>query len=213
MRRALAVFAAAATAIALAVLALRGRVLRVAVGGESMTPALQPDDFLVLRAGPPKADRAFGEIVALRDPRPEGSGRIVLKRVVGLPGESLRVGGGVQINGRVLDEPYAHGETPAEQHRGINRLAEDEYFVLGDHRGGSTDSRDFGPIRRDAILGTAVFRYWPPERAGRLHSPTRRLLAAVDTGVAEPPRPTARPLPWLQQRERPEEPPAGPPAP
>jgi signal peptidase I len=188
--------AAIATAVVAATSVLRGRYLRVAVAGESMTPGLQPDDFIVLRSGPPAPEKAYGQIVALRDPRPGRDGRVFLKRIVGLPGESLRVGGGVQVNGRSLEEPYAHGDTPHEQHRGINRLEPGEYFVMGDHRSASTDSRDFGPIRADAILGTAVLRYWPPERIGRLRPPPRRLVDATSAphaeGVATP-----LPLPWV----------------
>ena len=186
-----------AITIAASTTLLRTRYLRIAVAGESMTPALQPDEFLVLRSGPPSQAHAYGQIVAIRDPRPEAGDRILLKRIVGLPDDSLRVGGAVQVNSRVLDEPYAHGETPFEQHRGINRLAPDEYFLLGDHRGASTDSRDFGPVRRDAIIGTAVFRYWPPERFGRLQPPPRVLF-----GVDEPDSvPLTHPLPWVQTRE------------
>lgn len=183
-----------------------GRYLRVAVAGDSMTPALRPDDFLVLRAGPPRTVRpedAYGQIVAVHDPRPEGDGRLLLKRVVGLPGEALRVGGGVQVNGRVLDEPYAHGATPYEQHRGINRLAPGEYFVMGDNRGASTDSRDFGPVRAQDIVGTAVLRYWPPDRAGRLGPAPRRFLGVARPEDAPAPAatsdPTTHPLTWLDR--------------
>lgn len=163
-----------------------------------MTPALQPDDFLVLRRGAPAVDAAYGHVVAVLDPRPEGDGRLLLKRVVGLPGEALRVGGGVQVNGRVLDEPYAHGSTPYEQHRGINRLAPDEYFLLGDNRGASTDSRDFGPVRAEAIIGTAVLRYWPPRRATRLRAVHRRFLGVAES--AGPAAPSTHPLPWVERR-------------
>jgi signal peptidase I len=156
-------------------------VRRVEIAGYSMTPALQPGDFVLVRRGAPPPAREYGLIVAVRDPRPDGDGRLLLKRVVGLPGESLRIGGGpVQINGRVLIEPYAHGSGPYEQHRGVNQLAQDEYFLLGDHRGASTDSRDFGPLRRERIEGTAFFRYWPPERFGRLHAPARILGGLTD---------------------------------
>lgn len=220
----LAAIVALATTAAAALPLLRRRYLRVAVAGESMTPALQPGDFLVLRRGPPPVESASGHVVAVHDPRrhaqleaelagldallqpgatatdsaDEPAPRLLLKRIVGLPGESLRIGGGVQINGRVLDEPYAHGETPAEQHRGINRLEDDEYFLVGDHRGASTDSRDFGPVRRGDIVGTVVLRYWPPDRLGRITPPQRRLL-----GTADRPGPGAKPLPWLGQRETP----------
>lgn len=167
--------------------ALRG-VSRVEIAGHSMTPALQPGDFVLLRRGAPPLGREYGLIVAVRDPRPDGDGRLLLKRVIGLPGESLRIGGGpVQINGRVLIEPYAHGSGPYEQHRGVNRLASNEYFLIGDHRGASTDSRDFGPVRRDRIEATAFFRYWPPERFARLHAPARILGGRSDADeVLEP---------------------------
>jgi hypothetical protein len=128
---------------------------------------------------------------------------VLLKRIIGLPGEALRVGGGVQINGRVLDEPYAHGTTPHEQHRGINRLEEDQYFLLGDNRGASTDSRDFGPVRAADILGTAVARYWPLARAGRLNPAARRFLGVADAleahAVTLPVAPRTQPLPWVER--------------
>jgi signal peptidase I len=184
----------------------------VAVAGESMTPALQPDDFLVLHAGPPRPEKAVGQIVAVHDPRPTGDGRLFLKRIVGVPGESLRVGGGsVQVNGRPLDEPYASGETPYEQHRGINRLEDGQYFLLGDNREASTDSRDFGPVPAGAIVGTAVLRYWPLRRAGRLTRAPRRFAATVEGGEHAPhghgapaparpaTQPTTQPLPWVER--------------
>lgn len=178
----LAFVALAAAAASVLALILSRRLTRVEVAGESMTPALLPGDYLVLRRGAPSAGAEYGQIVALHDPRPEGDGRLLLKRIVGLPGEALRVGGSLQVNGRVLIEPYAHGDTAAEQHRGINRLAPDTYFVLGDHRGGSTDSRDFGPVPRAAIIGHAFLRYWPLDRAGILRIPERRMLGVGPEG-------------------------------
>lgn len=183
--------AAVAICVALPLMLLPRRwFLRVEVAGESMTPALQPGDYLVLRRGAPPPGAEYGRIVATRDPRPEGDGRLLLKRIVGLPGESLRVGGGVQVNGRALVEPYAHGETPAEQHRAINRLEAGHFFLLGDHRGASTDSRDFGPVPTERIQGTAALRYWPPARFGRLDRPARRFE------VSPAPRPS--PLPFTE---------------
>ena len=155
---------------------LRGRFYRVAVAGESMSPALAAGAFLILRRGPPRAgEAAFGQIVAAR----AANGRLLLKRVVGLPGESLRAGTAVQINGHVLVEPYAHGATPPQQYRGLNRLADDEYFLIGDRRDASSDSRDFGPVQRSAIEGVALVRYWPPRRAGRLRAPRRQLAGTT----------------------------------
>ncbi len=174
---------AAAAAACLAIPAWRlGRLLmRVEVAGDSMSPGLLPGDFLLLRRGAPARDAAYGHVVITDDPRPEGAGRVLLKRIVGLPGEALRVGGGVQVNGRRLIEPYAHGDDPVSQHRGVHRLDDDTYFLLGDHRAASTDSRDFGPVPRDRITGTVLLRYWPPERIGRVLPPPRRFL-----GPAEP---------------------------
>jgi len=171
---------------------LRSRYYRVEVAGDSMRPTLYPGDFLILRRGAPASgDAAAGAIVALHD----ATGRLILKRVIGLPGESLRVGTAVLINRRPLREPYAQGETPQAQFRGANQLAPDEYFLIGDNREASTDSRDFGAVTRARLEGAAVFRYWPPGRLGRLASPGRVLGAVppdpeLPLGMI-PPRPTA----------------------
>lgn len=182
--RVVALAAAAAACLALPAWRLGRGFVRVEVAGGSMTPELHPGDFLLLRRGAPARDRAYGRIVMTDDPRPEGAGRLLLKRIVGLPGEALRVGGGVQVNGRRLIEPYAHGADPIDQHRGVQRLAEDTYFLLGDHRAHSTDSRDFGPVARERITATALLRYWPPRRIGRLVPPERRFLGPAETPEA-----------------------------
>ena len=163
-----------ATLAALAARWLQRTFVAVEVAGESMTPTLVPGEYLLLRRDS-LADgaRAYGQIVALRDQ----SGRLLLKRVVGLPGESLRTGAEVQINGRVLVERYAHGVTPAAQYRGVDRLGPDEHFLLGDRRAASTDSRDFGPVRASRIEGVAALRYWPPGRIGRLRKPPREFAS------------------------------------
>jgi signal peptidase I len=159
------------TSTVAAIRALRRRYYRVEVAGESMRPSLSPGDFLVMRRGvPPSGQLEAGSIVALRD----ATGRLILKRVIGLPGESLRVGSSVLINRRPLIEPYAVGESPQNQFRGANQLPQDEYFVIGDNRAASTDSRDFGAVLRDRVEGVAVARYWPAPRAGRLSHPPRQ---------------------------------------
>ena len=163
----------------------------VEVAGESMTPALRPGDFVLLRrtllgrtpqgrtllgrtllrrATSSLSRIAYGRVVATRD----GEGRLLLKRVIGLPGESLRVGARVEVNGRTLIEPYAHGETPPAQYRGVARLGPDQYFLLGDNRAASTDSRDFGAVHASQLEGAAWLRYWPPGRIGVLRRPRRQ---------------------------------------
>ena len=146
----------------------------VEVAGESMTPALRPGDFVLLRRATSLLSRsAYGRVVATRD----GEGRLLLKRVIGLPGESLRVGARVELNGRTLIEPYAHGETPAAQYRDVARLGPGQYFLLGDNRAASTDSRDFGAVQASRLEGVAWLRYWPPGRIGVLRRPRRRFEA------------------------------------
>lgn len=173
--------ALSAAAVVACLVAWRRAFLAVLVAGESMTPALAPGDcVLVRRARPPLDARASGLVVCVRGP----GDRLLLKRVVGVPGDSLRVGAAVQINGRRLEEPYAHGDTPAAQYRGVNRLGADEYFVVGDHRAASTDSRDFGPVRAERVAGVAWLRYWPFARLGRIGQAPRR-FAQPEGGVAQ----------------------------
>jgi signal peptidase I len=166
-RRGLLLFGAAG-ALFMSARWLLGRVLPVEVSGASMTPELQPGDYLLVwRTSLPRD--GSGLVAYLRGP----GGRPLLKRVVGSPGESVRAGARVEVGGRVLEEPYASGKAAPEQYRAVHRLADDEYFVLGDARAASTDSRDFGPVSASDIDGIAWLRYWPPDRFGRIHRPKR----------------------------------------
>ena len=190
-----AALAGAGLAAVLACLARR-HLFRIEVRGASMRPALEPGDWLLLRRGAPSpsllaSGEAFGLVAAARSP----GGRLLLKRIVGLPGESLRAGATVRVNGRELDEPYASGEAPASSYRGVSRLGPDSLFLLGDRRDQSTDSRDFGPLPAAAVEGIVLARYWPPRRIGRLNRPARRWSAggltardgAAGGGAAAPP--------------------------
>ena len=137
--------------------------------GESMRPALEPGDFLLKTSGAPLAENARGAIVCFRDPR-STSGRFLLKRVVGLPGESIRASNAVFINGLLQEEPYVETTNLSSnvQARGVNQISSGTYFVMGDNRLESTDSRMFGAISASEIIGTIKFRYWPFSRIGRL---------------------------------------------
>ncbi|MCB0060659.1 MAG: signal peptidase I [Caldilineaceae bacterium] len=85
---------------------------------------------------------------------------LLVKRIVGLPYEMIEIEGGiVYINGEKLPEPFPHGIYL--QNMPPRQLGALEYFVLGDNRGNSNDSRVFGPILRDDIKGRVWFRYWP----------------------------------------------------
>jgi len=93
-----------------------------------------------------------------------------IKRVVGLPGDVVEIrDGGVYLNGSRYDEPYLDQSTQSTL--GPTVVPEGTYFVLGDNRGNSSDSRLFGPLPEGKIVGRAWLRYWPPEVAGFVGKP------------------------------------------
>lgn len=141
----------------------------VRVEGTSMNPGLENEDRLfinkiVIRVGTIQR----GEVVVFHYPRDPTKSYI--KRVIGIPGDTVRIDHGrVFVNERLLAEPYV--PTRFEDDRSQPRLTldADEYFVLGDHRNIASDSRDFGPVRRELIYGKAAFVYWPVDQAGLVH--------------------------------------------
>lgn len=95
-----------------------------------------------------------------------------VKRVVGLPGETISIhDGDVYADEQRLDEPYLHQRTEGGQEPVT--LGENEFFVLGDNRGNSGDSRYYGALTGDDIIGRAWVRYWPPGEIGILSGPGR----------------------------------------
>ena len=103
-----------------------------------------------------------GEVIVFRfpDPNPENRKRDFVKRVIGVPGDRVSIQEGtVSVNGRTLPEPYitAHDTTDMRE----RRLGIKEYFVLGDNRRGSNDSRTWGPVPEENILGKVWIVYWP----------------------------------------------------
>lgn len=92
-----------------------------------------------------------------------------IKRVAGLPDETLEIRRGkLLINGREILEPYVPPSFFDGSSYGPVRIPDDEYFVMGDHRDSSNDSRVFGPVPRLAIYGKAVFAYWPVDHFGSI---------------------------------------------
>jgi signal peptidase I len=91
-----------------------------------------------------------------------------IKRLIGLPGDTVEIKDGtVSINGTPINEPYILQEPPQNnKDYGPRVLSDDEYFVLGDNRNNSSDSRSWGPIKRNDIIGKAWFTYWPPSKWG-----------------------------------------------
>ena len=151
----------------LALLALRAFVAEpFRIPSESMAPVLQPgDQALVTKIG--GAPRR-GDLVAFHASR---TGDIMLKRVVAVGGDTVGLEDGVLVvNGRRPAEPYvADPDAIDSVYFGPVRVAKGSLFVLGDNRGNSEDSRDFGTVPADRVIGRATARVWPPSRWG----PTR----------------------------------------
>jgi signal peptidase I len=92
-----------------------------------------------------------------------------IKRVIGLPGETVEIRqGAVSVNGQVVPEPYVPRQYEDLSDFGPVRVPKDSYFVMGDHRISSNDSRVFGPVANRFIYGRAVFAYWPVDHFGSL---------------------------------------------
>jgi signal peptidase I len=102
-----------------------------------------------------------GQIVVFKLPEPESDA--LIKRVIGLPGDTISFrDGAVLVNGTPIDEAYVNGAyTSCNSYCEPVTLAADSYFVMGDNRLNSLDSRSFGPISSDEIIGRVVMRYWP----------------------------------------------------
>ncbi|MDQ7858166.1 MAG: signal peptidase I [Armatimonadota bacterium] len=128
----------------------------------SMEPTLLPHDRVLVnkflyRLGEPQR----GDIVVLRYPRDPG--RNYIKRLVAVPGDRVEIRDGrLRVNGTPIEEIYVNG-TPTGDY-GPEVVPEGSYFVLGDNRNNSEDSRAFGFVRRDLIVGRAMLIYWPPAR-------------------------------------------------
>jgi signal peptidase I len=151
-------------ALAAAGLAVRrARLEPVLVRGGSMRPTLEPGQRIAV--APLVRPPARGDLVVVARPRQLE----VVKRVVGLPGERVRLHGGrLEVDGAAVPEPYLAGARRIEGAGELDlRLGPAEYLVLGDHRAASTDGRDFGPVGADALLGRVAFAYWPPRRLRR----------------------------------------------
>ncbi len=140
----------------------------VKVEGTSMMPELEDQERIfinkfVYRLEPIER----GDVVVFHYPRDPSKSYI--KRVIGMPGDRVRVDNGiVYVNGRRLLESYVPSQY--EDHRVYPEaiIPPHQYFVMGDHRSLSSDSRDFGPVDEEYIYGKAVFVYWPMTKLGKL---------------------------------------------
>ena len=141
----------------------------VRVEGTSMLPRLGDQDRLFINKFVYHfAEIHRGDVVVFHYPRdPQKS---YIKRVIAVPGDELRIDDGrTYINGRLLPEPYVPRRFHDSRSQDEMVIQADQYFVMGDHRSISSDSRDFGPVPRDLIYGKAAFVYWPAEDMGIIH--------------------------------------------
>jgi signal peptidase I len=140
----------------------------VKVEGTSMMPGLEDQERIfvnkfVYRWEPIQR----GDIVVFRYPR--DTSKSYIKRVIGVAGDRIRIEGGqVYVNGGALDEDYVPTDYADPRSYSEIVVPSNCFFVLGDHRSMSNDSRDFGPVNERFIYGKAVFGYWPMEKLGRL---------------------------------------------
>src|SRR5581483_72245 len=143
----------------------------VKVEGTSMMPSLYDQERLFINQFSYKfglGDIKRGDTVVFW--YPEDTTKSYIKRVIGLPGDTVAVQDGyVIVNGKRLVENYIPPEYRDDRPYPPTVVPPNEYFVLGDHRISSNDSRAWGFVPRNYIYGKAVFVFWPPDRIGAVH--------------------------------------------
>ena len=147
---------------------------RIRVEGFSMEPTLHNGEFVIVnklayRLGNPN----HGDVIIFHPPREPDQEYI--KRIIGLPGDRIRiVNGQVYVNDELIEEPYI---AAAPRYQSEWRVPESSLFVLGDNRNNSSDSHNWGPVPMDYVIGKALFVYWPPESWGTIGNPLVAIAA------------------------------------
>jgi signal peptidase I len=138
---------------------------RIRIESVSMRETLHAGDFVLVnklayKFGDPKR----GDIVIFEPPI--DSTEPYIKRIIGLPGDQLNISNGnVEINGSIIQELYTSTGTRSS---GTWQVPDNSYFVMGDNRNNSSDSRRWGTVPAEDIIGKALFVYWPPKQWGAL---------------------------------------------
>ncbi len=144
----------------------------VKVEGTSMMPGLLDQERLFINQFSYKfkfSDIRRGDTVVFWSPEDDHS-KSYIKRVIGLPGDTVEVNhGNVIVNSKKLVESYVPAQYRDDRSYQARVVPPHEYFVLGDHRDLSNDSRSWGFVPRNYIYGKAVFVFWPPEHIGAIH--------------------------------------------
>ena len=143
----------------------------VRVEGTSMLPRLEDRDRLFINKFVYHVSAIErGDVVVFRHPASYDPQRSYIKRVIALPGDTLRIDHGrVYVNGKLLHEPYVPLEYRDDQSVPEMIIPAGCYYMMGDHRSISQDSRYFGPVDHSLIYGKAVFVYWPARDVGVVH--------------------------------------------
>jgi signal peptidase I len=156
---------------------------------QSMEHTLEPDQYVLVDKLTPRFDTYDrGDIVVFTPPDDwvQDDGTPFIKRVIGLGGDTVEIrDGDVFINGTMIKEPYLYASepgdppqpttVPGDEQRWV--VPTDELFLMGDHRSNSADSRTFGPVPSEQVIGRAWLRYWPINVFGILPTPTYPELA------------------------------------
>jgi signal peptidase I len=140
----------------------------VKVEGTSMAPLLSDQERIFINKFVYRFEAIHrGDVVVFWYPLDRS--KSFIKRVIALPGETVTIRQGVvTVNGAVVPEPYVPPQYEDVSDYGPQRVPADSYFVMGDHRISSNDSRVFGPVPSQFIYGRAVFAYWPVDHFGSL---------------------------------------------
>jgi signal peptidase I len=140
----------------------------VKVEGTSMAPLLSDQERIFINKFVYRFEAIHrGDVVVFWYPLDRS--KSFIKRVIALPGETVTIRQGVvTVNGAVVPEPYVPPQYEDVSDYGPTRVPADSYFVMGDHRISSNDSRVFGPVPSQFIYGRAVFAYWPVDHFGSL---------------------------------------------
>lgn len=141
------------------------------ISGRSMEPNFYNGEYILTNKIEYKfTDPQRGDVVIFKSPRNPDIDFI--KRIIALPGESVSISdGSIYVNGRQLIEPYLSPDIfvfgGSYLPEGSERMIpQGTYFVVGDNRPHSSDSREFGPIAKEEFIGKALLRYWPFDRVG-----------------------------------------------
>jgi signal peptidase I len=140
----------------------------VKVEGTSMAPLLSDQERIFINKFVYRFEAIHrGDVVVFWYPLDRS--KSFIKRVIALPGETVSIRQGVvTANGKIVPEPYVPAQYEDVSDYGPVRVPKDSYFLMGDHRISSNDSRVFGPVASRFIYGRAVFAYWPVDRFGSL---------------------------------------------